>query len=382
MSFENLKGQDSAVSYLKASLRNGRVSHAYIFSGPVGVGKHLAAVNFAKALNCSSSVSGSGSHPELVDGSAKLTIDPEQSRRVEGCDRCSSCKKIDSLSHPDIFTLKPKEEGGSIKTLRPFGRLKAVLSNVEGRQAQGLYPERGRGIKIEDVRALIKDVYLKPFEARKKVYMIEGAEHMKHEAANALLKTLEEPPADSVIILLTENIKALFHTIVSRCQVVKFFPLKLQEVEDILIKEHSLSKSDAHTLSHLSGGRLGEALKFKEEDIFTKRSLLINKILSPFKADFDFDDLPKEDVRIYLDMMLAWYSDILNMKAGAGDHMLINIDKKDIISKESGRLGFDHIEDMIKSVISAMTQIEQNANQKLAMSVLGMKIKQVSVCTK
>jgi len=326
LSFESLKGQDSAVSYLKASLRNNRVSHAYIFSGPDGVGKRLAAINFTKALNCSGPVSGSP------------------------CDRCSSCKKIDSSKHPDILTLKPREEGASIK--------------------------------IEDVRALIKDVYLKPFEAQKKVYMIEGAEYMKHEAANALLKTLEEPPADSVIILLTENIKSLFHTIVSRCQVVKFFPLKLKEVEEILTREYSLSQADAHTLSHLSGGRLGEALKFKEEDIFTKRSLLINKILSGSRADFDFDDIPKEDVKVYLDMILAWYSDILNMKAGARDYMLVNIDKKDIISNEAGRLSFDYIEDIINSVISATMHIDQNANQKLAMSVLGMKIKQVSACTK
>jgi DNA polymerase III, delta'' subunit len=321
-----LKGQDSAVSYLKASLRNNRIAHAYIFSGPNGVGKRLAAINFAKALNCGSISSG------------------------EPCDQCPSCKKIGSYSHSDIFTLKPKEESVSIK--------------------------------IEDVRALIKDVYLKPFEARKKVYMIEGAEYMKHEAANALLKTLEEPPADSVIILLTENIKSLLHTIVSRCQVVKFFPLKLKEVEEILTKEHSLSQADAHTLSHLSGGRLGEALKFKEEDIFTKRSILINKILSGSKADFDFDDMPKEDIRVYLDMILSWYSDILNMKAGAGDYMLVNIDKKDIISNEAARLSFERIEDIIYSVIAAITHIDQNANQKLAMSVLGMKIKQVSACTK
>ncbi|MDO8535984.1 MAG: DNA polymerase III subunit delta' [Candidatus Omnitrophota bacterium] len=326
LSFESLKGQDSAVNYLKASLRNNRISHAYIFSGPDGVGKRLAAVNFAKALNCNSPVSGLG------------------------CDRCSSCKRIDSASHPDIFILKPEEEGDSIK--------------------------------IDDVRALIKDVYLKPFEARKKIYIIEGAEYMKHEAANALLKTLEEPPADSVIILLTENIKALFHTIVSRCQVVKFFPLKLKEVEEILIKEYSLSQDDAHTLSHLSGGRLGEALKFNEEDIFTKRSLLIDKLMSGSKADFDFDDIPKEDIRIYLDMILAWYSDIMNMKAGAHDYMLVNIDKKDTISREAVRLSFDRIEEIINSVIAAIMHIEQNANQKLAMSVLGMRIKQVSVCTK
>ena len=326
LSFENLKGQNSAVSYLKASLKNNRISHAYIFSGPDGVGKHLAAVSFAKALNCPSPVSGSG------------------------CDKCSSCRKIDSLSHPDIFILKPEEEGSSIK--------------------------------IEGVRAIIKDAYLKPFEAHKKVYIIEGAEYMKHEAANALLKTLEEPPADSIIILLTENTKKLFHTIVSRCQVIKFFPLKLKEAEEILTKEHSLSQADAHTLAHLSGGRLGEALKFKEDDIFIKRSLLINKILSDSKADFDFDDIPKEDVRIYLDMILAWYRDMLNIKAGAPDYMLVNIDKKDIISNEAGKISFDRIEDIIDSAISAIMQISQNANQKLVMSVLGMKIKQVSVCMK
>ena len=116
--------------------------------------------------------------------------------------------------------------------------------------------------------------------------------------------------------------------------------------------------------------------------MFTKRSLLINKILSGSKADFDFDDIPKEDVKLYLDMILTWYSDILNMKAGARDHMLVNIDRIDSISSEAKRLSFDHIEDVINGVISATIQIDQNANQKLAMSVLGMKIKQVSVCTK
>ena len=108
----------------------------------------------------------------------------------------------------------------------------------------------------------------------------------------------------------------------------------------------------------------------------------MDKILSGSRADFDFDDIPKEDVRLYLDMILAWYSDILNTKAGAGDYMLVNIDKKDIISNEAGRLSFDYIGDVINSVISTITHIDQNANQKLAMSVLGMKIKQVSLCTK
>lgn len=322
MSFADLKGQDSAINYLKAALRNDRISHAYIFSGPDGVGKMLAALNFAKAINCADVKSGSP------------------------CDQCPSCKKIDNSSHPDVFILKAREDGGAIK--------------------------------IEDVRALIKDAYLRPFEAKKKVYIIDSAQEMKHEAANALLKILEEPPADSIIILLTENIKALFQTIVSRSQVVRFFPLKLKEIEAILVKEHSLKAEDARILSHLSGGKLGEALAFKDGDLLTKRAILINKISSRLKADLDFDDIPKEDIRVYLDMMLAWYSDILNLKAGGGDYMLVNIDKKDIISNEAKRLSYEKIEEIIEGLIATIKNIDQNANQKLALSVLGAKIRKAA----
>ncbi|MDP2929065.1 MAG: DNA polymerase III subunit delta' [Candidatus Omnitrophota bacterium] len=321
-----MKGQHSAIGYLKAGLESGRISPAYIFSGPDGVGKRITAINFAKALNCDNIKSG------------------------ESCDQCPSCKKIDSLKHPDVYILSPEEDGGSIK--------------------------------IEDVRAVIKDVYLKPFEAKRKVYIIEAAQELKHEAANALLKTLEEPPADSIIILLTENIKALLHTIVSRSQIVKFFSLKLKEVQNILVKEYLLTEDDAHILAHLSGGMLGSALKFKEDGLLTKRSLLIDRISSGLKDDFDFDDIPKGDVRMYLDMMLAWYRDILNTKIGAGDHMLVNIDKRDIISNEANILSFENLEETINSIISTVTHIDKNANQKLAMSVLGMRIKQVSACTK
>ena len=114
----------------------------------------LTALNFAKALTCKDVVSS------------------------EPCGECPSCKKIDSMTHPDVFILRAEKEGSSIK--------------------------------IDDVRQLIKDIYLKPFEAKKKVYIIDGAEDMKHEAANALLKTLEEPPTDSILILITDNLRGAF----------------------------------------------------------------------------------------------------------------------------------------------------------------------------
>ena len=332
MSFANIKGQDRAVAYLKASLKNNRLSNAYIFCGPDGVGKFLTAMNFAKTVICANAVS------------------------HESCDICPSCKKIDSFTHPDVFVLRPQNEG---------------------RQAQGLYPERTRGIKIDDIRRLIKDIYLKPFEAKKKVYIIEEAQSMKHEAANALLKTLEEPPTDSMLILITDNLKALFQTIVSRSQVIRFYPLKPAQIKEVLIREAALDETKASVLSRLSSGRLGKALAYTDEDIFQKRSSLINSVLKGSDAGLFFDDVPKEKIRLYLDILLAWFKDVLSAKALADDSMLVNIDKIDSIHNEAKRLSFDYLEDVINNIILTLSYLDQNANTKLAMSVLALKINDI-----
>ncbi len=338
MSFANIKGQDNAVSFLKASLGNNRLSHAYIFCGPGGVGKFLTAINFAKANLCPNAVS------------------------AEGCDNCPSCKKIDSLTHPDLFVLRQEKEA---------------------RQSKGLNPERGRGVKIDDIRQIIKDIYLKPFEAKKKVYIIDEAEGMKHEAANALLKTLEEPPTDSIIILITDNLKALFHTIVSRSQVVRFYPLKPDEIRQILVSEHALDGDRAHVLSRLTSGRIGEAIKYKDEEIFQRRSLLINSVSKGCAGGLSLDDVPKEKVKLYLDILLSWFRDILRRKAGADNSALINIDKIDMISNEAKSLSFEYLEDVINNIILTLSYLDRNANTKLAMSVLGFKIVEgIRTCTK
>jgi DNA polymerase-3 subunit delta' len=321
MSFAKIRGQDNALSFLKASLKNNRLSHAYIFCGPEGSGKFLAALNFAKAIMCQNALS------------------------CEPCDNCPSCKKIDAKSHPDLFVLRPEKEGGSVK--------------------------------IDDIRQLIKDIYLKPFEAKKKVYIIDEAQSMKHEAANALLKTLEEPPTDSMLILITDNLKSLFHTIVSRSQVVRFYPLKADVIKDILIKEHALEEYKAHVLSKLASGRLGEAVKYKDDNLFQNRSLIINKVSKRSLSELSFDELPKQDLKLCLNIMLTWFRDILSAKAGVDDSMLVNIDKKDMISSEAGKLSFKYLEDIINSIILTLGYLDQNANAKLAMNVLNLKICEV-----
>lgn len=321
MSFAKIRGQDNALSFLKASLKNNRLSHAYIFCGPEGSGKFLAALNFAKVIMCQNALS------------------------CEPCDKCPSCKKIDAKSHPDLFVLRPEKEGGSVK--------------------------------IDDIRQLIKDIYLKPFEAKKKVYIIDEAQSMKHEAANALLKTLEEPPTDSMLILITDNLKSLFHTIVSRSQVVRFYPLKADVIKDILIKEHALEEYKAHVLSKLASGRLGEAVKYKDDNLFQNRSLIINKVSKRSLSELSFDELPKQDLKLCLNIMLTWFRDILSAKAGVDDSMLVNIDKKDMISSEAGKLSFKYLEDIINSIILTLGYLDQNANAKLAMNVLNLKICEV-----
>ena len=304
MQLKYLKGQQDAISFLENSLKKDRLSQAYIFCGPRGVGKFLAAQSFAR----------------MIVGT-------------------------ESETHPDIFILKPEKEGGNIK--------------------------------IDDIRQLIKDIYLKPFGGKKKVYIIDEAQAMKHEAANALLKTLEEPPTDSVLILITDDLKALFHTIVSRSQVVRFYPLKPDEIKDMLIKEHSLDDTKAHVLSRLAGGRPGKAIEYKDEDIFQKRNALIESVSKRSIAALNLEETPKEKLRLYLDILLIWFRDILSTKAGAPTSMIINTDKIDSISREARVLSFEHLEDIIRNILLTLSYLDQNANTKLAMSVLSLKICEV-----
>lgn len=233
MSFRDIKGQDNAILFLKGSIRKNRVSHAYIFLGPRGVGKRLTALNFAKALNCGS---------ETPD---------------RPCDMCNSCEKIDNLRHPDLFLLK-SEKDNSI-------------------------------IKIDAIRGLIKNMTLKPYEAKKKVCIIDDAHLMNQEASNALLKTLEEPPSESILILIADRSDDLFPTIVSRCQIVKFFPLSIEEVKKILINEHKVDELKAHILSHIASGSIGEALRYSQTDIESIKMKMGNlyicgKFIIPWKS--------------------------------------------------------------------------------------------------
>lgn len=203
--FSHLLGQKRAKEILSKSLASGRIAHAYLFRGPGGVGKKRYAEAMAMALNC-------------------REMGPE-----DACRHCTSCKKFLSGNHPDYV--------------------------VES-------PDKG-AIKIDQVRSLCKSLSFPPYESERRVIVVEEIHTMRAEAANSLLKTLEEPPENNVLILTAETAKNILPTIGSRCQVIPFFALSVQETVRILTDKHEIEASSAELLARLSEGSPGMALLFQ-----------------------------------------------------------------------------------------------------------------------
>ncbi len=207
--FTGLLGQQRAKSLLERSLGSGRIAHAYLFRGPGGVGKKLFAAAMAKALNC------------------------RTSGPASACNQCVSCKKYLSGNHPDYLVESPEKEA----------------------------------IKIERIRELTKSLSYPPYESDRRVIVLENVHTMRAEAANSLLKTLEEPPAGNVLILTAETSKNVLPTIRSRCQVIPFFPLSVTETSQILEDVHGIAEEKARLLARLSEGSPGKALLFDKTDM-------------------------------------------------------------------------------------------------------------------
>ncbi len=207
---KQLLGQKQALNLLTRSVSSGRLAHAYLFRGPDGVGKQLLARILAAAVNC---------------GSAQGLV---------ACGSCSSCKKFAAAMHPDFELLAP---------------------------------EKG-AIKIAQVRELIKKLSFAPYEAKMRVVLLEDVHTMRQEAANSLLKTLEEPPADNLLILTADSSTAMLQTIISRCQTIPFYPLTATETVDVILRENSdITRDVAVTLARFSEGSPGKALLLHRREI-------------------------------------------------------------------------------------------------------------------
>lgn len=321
MSFQDIKGHDNIIHFFKKELGLNRIASSYLFFGPDGVGKTLLADTLAKALNC-------------------LEV------KADSCDRCISCIKIENKNHPDIMRVDKNEKGS---------------------------------ITIEMIRNLQQKINLKPYEARTKAFIIQDSHLMTSEAANCLLKTLEEPPKNSVIILITSKAEELFPTVRSRCRQIKFLPLELK-VRIGLIQKSGLSKEDAIFLSRLANSGVSMSLDLENKqglDIFGYR----NKILEEFESkeallderSFIFSE-SKERMKFITLVLEAWFRDILILKSQGDESIVFNFDRSQDLKRLKDKFSFEELEQILKEIEDTQVCIDRNVGPKIAFNNLKMKM--------
>jgi len=314
MPFSVIQGQDKPVSQLKKLLAHGCISGSYLFVGPEGVGKYLVSRCFAKALNCQRFVG-------------------------DFCDECSSCAKIEKNQHPDVHFIDTGEDE----------------------------------IKIDHIRALRRDINLRPFEARNKVFILRNADKLNAESSSALLKTLEEHPRDAVIILVTAKPKMLFKTIISRCQIVRFSSVPVRQLEELLKKKHGLQESEAHFLAFFSEGKPGLALELKERQFYSFKNLVINEFgLTQKKTSLSLgQEIDKVSLRDVLNILASWFKDLYLLKNGIAARSLINLDRKTDLWMLKDALSFKELDMAMKFIFDSLGYLENNVNPKLLLANLG-----------
>lgn len=320
MNYAQIIGNASVRNLLKRIVDQGKASHANLFTGPEGVGKATTATVFAKSLLCTSPVAGAA------------------------CDGCTSCRKFDSGNHPDFHM-------------------------IDG--------EKGT-IKIEQIRELQKNIYLKAYESNNRVYLIDRADNFTIEAANSLLKVLEEPPAKSYFVLTSHRSFALLPTIISRCQQFNFQPVLTEELEDFLVQTVGVHEVEAKLLALLSGGCPGKAYSvFNTQGLLETRVELVNMLTELLeKNDWEqvkmaeYLEKSKERLDVYIEFITLWYRDLLVWKETQNPKFLVNIDMVKRIEDLSQRYSKPGLLDRLSLVAQTKKSLAVNANVRLVLDNL------------
>jgi DNA polymerase-3 subunit delta' len=325
MTFREILGQERVISHLKTAWQKGRLSHAYLFLGPEGVGKACTARALAAALNCLA---------PLKDGDA--------------CASCASCRRLAAGVQPDFLVIGPTPESHQIRIeqIRDFRRLTA-------------YPPFGDGWRV----ALIK-----PGEA------------MNDAAANALLKTLEEPP-ERHLLLLTAQVEAdLLPTVVSRCHKLAFVPLPAALVARELRERRGLAPPQARLLAALSGGSLGRALTLDPEAILAQRRQVLADLeaLSGGSASLAFDwaqrlAKSRPDLDYFLSLAQLWYRDLLLYRFRAPKSLLAHQDLLPEMAREAAA-PLDRLFQQFTALGTAQRHLQANLNPELTLDILGLRL--------
>ena len=326
-SFHDITGHEEAIKSLQSALAGDRVSHAYLFAGEKGSGKKLLAGIFAMALECEES--------------------PD-----DACLFCASCHKAQNLNHPDIIRVTHDKPGT---------------------------------ITVDEIRQqVVETAELKPCEGRYKVYIIADADKMTPQAQNALLKTIEEPPAYAVFLLLAVSAESLLETIVSRCVKITMKPLTDEQVRDHLMAKHNIPKYEAEIAAAFAQGNIGKAEEAVLGDSFMHMTEhivhLLRKIhdrttieLVEFIRSITTD---KNNIQEYLDLLTLWFRDVLMYKATREIDRLVF--KKEIsdIKEQAERSSYPGLQEILSAIDKAGERLRANVSFELTMELLLLTIRE------
>jgi DNA polymerase-3 subunit delta' len=352
-------------SLLLSTIRSNRLAHAYLFYGPEGVGKDAMGLEIARMLHC-----------ERGGDTA--------------CGVCGSCVKMDTLQHPDVrlITALPvgkneDRDDGPLDKLTA-GEIEEIRTELAKKGSDPYYAisiARASSIKINSIRDIRREVPLSTLGRQRRVYVISNADEMGNEAANMLLKTLEEPPPQTMFILTTAHREALPQTIVSRCQQVRFDPITEPEIQSALMERKGVDNAQALLVARLSDGSYSWALELLEKDLMQERidvvdfisntlgsrHIEVGEIIEHITAERDRDRVVR-----FLHLMLIWMRDAMVLARGGS---VINVDQSERLSKFVAVFPLANLSAAMADIEHAILLVERNVYISLVLYSLAGRLK-------
>jgi DNA polymerase-3 subunit delta' len=325
--FQDIIGHNQIVEHLKNAIRMEKVSHAYILNGENSSGKMMLAESFAMALQC-------------------------EGEGVESCMNCRSCRQAVEHNQPDIIYITH---------------------------------EKPNVISVDDIRhQLNNDIVIKPYSSKYKIYIVDEAEKMNIQAQNALLKTIEEPPAYGVILLLTTNADSFLPTILSRCITLNLKSVNEDLIKEYLMKKYQIPDYQADVCAAFAQGNVGKAIQLASSGEFNELKSAALSLVKKLE-DMDLYELNgcikqinefKSKIQEYFDLLTLWFRDVLYMKATNDVNNLIFKDEVYDIKKQATKRTYSGIEMILQALEQAKVRLNANVNFDLVIELLLLTIKE------
>lgn len=325
--FKDIIGHEKIIHHFQTAIQKGQVSHAYILEGETGSGKKMLAKAFAQALQC-------------------------ETHGADSCQECHSCKMAESGNHPDIIWVKH---------------------------------EKPNTISVDEIRSQVNgDIGIKPYNGSYKIYIVDEADKMNEQAQNALLKTIEEPPAYAVILLLARQTGSFLPTILSRCITLSLKPVEEEKITEYVLGHTNLSREEAEFCAGYSMGNLGKAMSLATSEHMEEMKKECVHLLSylhemeVYEVICSIKEINryKEDILEFLDMMMIWYHDVLVLKTTGSADRIVFKEHYNLLTKLAIHMTYEGIQNILYAFDKVKIRLRANVNFEVALELLLLTIKE------